>query len=112
MGTSFGNEFRVRDDDRGAPGGEVIAVDYAGMARSLGCEAWRADSLDELHNALIQARSSAGPAFIECRVEPRRLLLGSGAWWDLGVAQQAGDPRTLELAATHLSGAATQRYFG
>jgi 3D-(3,5/4)-trihydroxycyclohexane-1,2-dione acylhydrolase (decyclizing) len=112
VGSSFGNEFRVRDDDEGAPAGEVVDVDYAGLARSLGCEAWRADTLEDLHAALSQARSAAGPALIECRVEPRRMLLGGGAWWDLGVAQQADDPGTVELATSHAEGAAAQRYFG
>jgi 3D-(3,5/4)-trihydroxycyclohexane-1,2-dione acylhydrolase (decyclizing) len=112
VGSSFGNEFRVREDERGAPAGDVVDVDYAGMAQSLGCEAWRADTLDELDAALARARSAPGPVVIECRVEPRRMLLGGGAWWDLGVAQQADDPRTLELASAHIDGARAQRYFG
>jgi 3D-(3,5/4)-trihydroxycyclohexane-1,2-dione acylhydrolase (decyclizing) len=112
VGSSFGNEFRVRDAEGGAPAGEVIDVDHAGLARSLGCPAWRADTLDELETAIAEARAAAGPALIECRVEPRRALLGSGAWWDLGVAQSAVDSRTQELAAAHAAGAAAQRYFG
>jgi 3D-(3,5/4)-trihydroxycyclohexane-1,2-dione acylhydrolase (decyclizing) len=112
VGSSFGNEFRVRAVDDGAPSGETVEIDYVGMARSLGCTAWRVDTLDELQAALEQARSAAGAALIECHVEPRRMLLGSGAWWDLGVAQQADDPRTLELTAAHVQGAAAQRYFG
>jgi 3D-(3,5/4)-trihydroxycyclohexane-1,2-dione acylhydrolase (decyclizing) len=112
VGSSFGNEFRVRDDEQGAPAGEIVDVDYAAMARSLGCEAWRADTPEDLGAALTLARSAAGPAFIECRVEPRRMLLGGGAWWDLGVAQQADDPRTQELAAAHIDAASAQRYFG
>jgi 3D-(3,5/4)-trihydroxycyclohexane-1,2-dione acylhydrolase (decyclizing) len=112
VGSSFGNEFRVRDDELGAPAGEIVDVDYAGVARSLGCEAWRADTPEDLEAALTRARSAAGPAFIECRVEPRRMLLGGGAWWDLGVAQQADDPRTRELAGAHIDAASAQRYFG
>jgi 3D-(3,5/4)-trihydroxycyclohexane-1,2-dione acylhydrolase (decyclizing) len=110
VGSSFGNEFRTRERDHGAPTGEVVEIDYAGMARSVGCAAWRADTLEELEDALAQARSAAGPALIECRVEPRRMLLGGGAWWDLGVAQQAEDARTRELTAAHREGAAAQRH--
>jgi TPP-dependent trihydroxycyclohexane-1,2-dione (THcHDO) dehydratase len=112
VGASFGNEFRIREDDDGAPAGETIDVDYAALARALGCRAWRAETLEELDEALTQARSAPGPAVIECRVEPRRMLLGSGAWWDLGVAQQADDPRTLELASAQRDGVTAQRYFG
>jgi 3D-(3,5/4)-trihydroxycyclohexane-1,2-dione acylhydrolase (decyclizing) len=111
VGTSFGNEFRAREHDQGAPDGDLVDVDYAAIARALGCRAWRADTLEELEEALGQARSASGPALIECRVEPRRMALDSGAWWDLGVARESGDPRTRELAAAHAAGAAAQRYF-
>jgi hypothetical protein len=40
------------------------------------------------------------------------MLLGGGAWWDLGVARQADDPRTRELAAAHRERASAQRYLG
>jgi 3D-(3,5/4)-trihydroxycyclohexane-1,2-dione acylhydrolase (decyclizing) len=112
VGASFGNEFRARAREDGAPDGEVVDVDYAGIARSLGCAAWRVETLDELEAALPEARAADGPALIECRVEPRRMLLGSDAWWDLGVAQVADDPRTRELAAAHIAGAGAQRFFG
>jgi 3D-(3,5/4)-trihydroxycyclohexane-1,2-dione acylhydrolase (decyclizing) len=112
VGTSFGNEFRARASEDGAPDGDVVDVDYAGIARSLGCAAWRVETLDELEAALPEARAADGPTLIECRVEPRRMLLGGDAWWDLGVAQVADDPRTRELAAAHTAGAAAQRYFG
>jgi 3D-(3,5/4)-trihydroxycyclohexane-1,2-dione acylhydrolase (decyclizing) len=112
VGSSFGNEFRVRDGEHGDPAGDVLEVDYAGMARALGCRAWRAATVDELEAAVTEARSLDGPALIECHVEPRRMLLASGAWWDLGVAREAKDARARELAAAHAAGAAAQRYFG
>ena len=71
-----------------------------------------ADTPDELRSALALARAEPGPALIECRVEPRRALLGSGAWWDLGVVQQADDPATIALAAAHAAGARAQRFHG
>jgi 3D-(3,5/4)-trihydroxycyclohexane-1,2-dione acylhydrolase (decyclizing) len=112
VGTSFGNEFRERAHDGGAPDGAVVAVDHAGLARALGCAAWRAETPAELADALAAARAHPGPALIECTVEPRRPLLGGGAWWDVGVAQQAEDPRARELAAAHAAGARAQRFLG
>jgi 3D-(3,5/4)-trihydroxycyclohexane-1,2-dione acylhydrolase (decyclizing) len=112
VGSSFGNEFRERSSDGGAPDGEVLEIDYAAMARALGCRAWRVETLEELDTAVSEARTVDGPALIECRVEPRRLLHGSRAWWELGVAQQADDPRTRELAAAHAAGARAQRFWG
>jgi 3D-(3,5/4)-trihydroxycyclohexane-1,2-dione acylhydrolase (decyclizing) len=112
VGSGFGNEFRRRERDVGAPDGDVVEVDHAALARSLGCAAWRADTLPELETALAEARTHTGPALIECHVEPRRMVLSAGAWWDLGVAQEAADPATRELAAAHAAGAVTQRFLG
>ncbi len=110
-GISFGNEFRRRRVPGGAPDGDIVAVDYVGVARSLGCTTWPADTPEELREALALARAEPGPAVIVCRVEPRPLL-ASGAWWDLGVPQQADDAATLALAAAHAAGARAQRFHG
>jgi hypothetical protein len=40
------------------------------------------------------------------------MLLGSGAWWDLGVAETSRDARTRELAAAHARGGEGQRFYG
>lgn len=112
VGDSFGNEFRVRDRDAGAPCGEVLEVDHASLARALGAAAWRATTIAELERALEAARAEQRPALIECHVEPRRMTLGSGAWWDLGVASQAESATTRDLAARHVAGNTAQRFFG
>jgi 3D-(3,5/4)-trihydroxycyclohexane-1,2-dione acylhydrolase (decyclizing) len=93
LGAGFGTEWRA-------------VVDYAANARSLGCEAWTAASPDELASALREARAQPRPGVIVCPVEPHRMLLGSGAWWDLGV------PETSERALAHREGAARQRFHG
>jgi 3D-(3,5/4)-trihydroxycyclohexane-1,2-dione acylhydrolase (decyclizing) len=98
-GRSFGLEFGVD-------------VDYAANARSLGCAALVAGSLDELREALEQARRETGPTVIVARVEPHRLMLDSECWWDVGVAEVSQRAETRELAAEHARGRALQRYHG
>ena len=93
LGAGFGTEFGVE-------------VDYAANARSLGCETWTAETPDALAAALRAAREQPRPALIACSVEPHRMVLGSGAWWDLGV------PETSERALRHRAGAAAQRFHG
>ena len=46
---------------------------------------------------------------IVVRVEPRRLLLDSDCWWDVGVPEVSDRPETRELAAEHVRGRALQR---
>ena len=95
-GRSFGLEFGVE-------------VDYAMNAKSLGCAAHTASTVDELRDALEAARAEPGPVVIAVRVEPRRLLLDSRCWWDVGVAEVSERPETRELAAEHARGRALQR---
>jgi 3D-(3,5/4)-trihydroxycyclohexane-1,2-dione acylhydrolase (decyclizing) len=89
-----------------------VRVDYAANARSLGAAAWHAATVEQLDGALDAAREHPGPAVIACDVEPRRTLLGSGAWWDLGVPEVSPDPQIRELAAAHARGAEGQRFYG
>jgi 3D-(3,5/4)-trihydroxycyclohexane-1,2-dione acylhydrolase (decyclizing) len=99
LGRAFGNEFGV-------------GVDYAANARSFGAAAWHAKTVAALEDALAAAREHPGPALIACAVEPRRTVLGSGAWWDLGVAQVSEDPQIRELAAAHARAGEGQRFYG
>jgi 3D-(3,5/4)-trihydroxycyclohexane-1,2-dione acylhydrolase (decyclizing) len=98
-GRSFGLEFGVE-------------VDYAANARSLGCVAFVVSSVAELRAALDEARRESGPAVIVARVEPRRLMLDSDCWWDVGVAEVSDRAETRELAAEHARGRALQRHYG
>jgi 3D-(3,5/4)-trihydroxycyclohexane-1,2-dione acylhydrolase (decyclizing) len=98
-GRSFGLEFGVD-------------VDYAANARSLGCAAFVVSSLDELRDALDEARGETVPTVIVARVEPRRLMLDSGCWWEVGVAQVSRRAETRELAAEHARGRMLQRHYG
>jgi 3D-(3,5/4)-trihydroxycyclohexane-1,2-dione acylhydrolase (decyclizing) len=101
-GRSFGLEFRGLD-------GETVEVDYAANARSLGCTAYQAGTAEQLADALHAARDDTGPVVIVVRVEPRRLLLDSDCWWDVGVPEVSDRPETRELAAEHVRGRALQR---
>jgi 3D-(3,5/4)-trihydroxycyclohexane-1,2-dione acylhydrolase (decyclizing) len=101
-GRSFGLEFRGLD-------GETVEVDYAANARSLGCTAYEAGTAEQLADALHAARDDTGPVVIVVRVEPRRLLLDSDCWWDVGVPEVSDRPETRELAAEHVRGRALQR---
>lgn len=111
-GRSFGLEFRERVRDGGGLSGPYVEIDYAANARSLGCAAFVVSSLDELRDALDEARRETRPTVIVTRVEPRRLMLDSECWWDVGVAEASERPETRELAAEHARGRALQRHYG
>jgi 3D-(3,5/4)-trihydroxycyclohexane-1,2-dione acylhydrolase (decyclizing) len=106
-GRSFGLEFRERSGD--GLDGATVEVDYAANARSLGCVSCVVSSLEGFREALEAARDETRPVVIVARVEPRRLLLDSECWWDVGVAELSDRAETRELAAEHARGRALQR---
>jgi 3D-(3,5/4)-trihydroxycyclohexane-1,2-dione acylhydrolase (decyclizing) len=111
-GRSFGLEFRERSADGSGLGGAFVEVDYAANARSLGCAVFAASSPDEFRDALGAAREETGPVVIVARVEPRRPLLDSDCWWDVGVPEISERTETRNLAAEHVRGRRLQRYHG
>jgi 3D-(3,5/4)-trihydroxycyclohexane-1,2-dione acylhydrolase (decyclizing) len=110
-GRSFGLEFRERSPNGAGLAGPYVDVDYAANARSLGCMVSVASSIDEFRDALDAAREETGPVVIVAHVEPRRLLLDSECWWDVGVAELSEREETRELAAEHARGRALQRHY-
>jgi 3D-(3,5/4)-trihydroxycyclohexane-1,2-dione acylhydrolase (decyclizing) len=85
-GVSVGNTFVLRD------GGGPLGVDYAANARSFGCNGVLAADADALRRALLEARQAERATVIVCPTASGRPLLGSGAFWDLGVAETGCEP--------------------
>lgn len=93
-GTSLGNRFERRDGSR-------VAVDYAATAEGFGCRGRRVSDAAELAGALADARAGDVTTVIHCPIAPDRPLLGSGAFWDLGVPAAAEDETARELGRRH-----------
>jgi len=75
---------------RGADGqlsGEVVAIDFAANARSLGAHAVRADSRAELAAALAEARGRDGVSVVVVETDTSVRVGGYDSWWDVPVAE-------------------------
>jgi 3D-(3,5/4)-trihydroxycyclohexane-1,2-dione acylhydrolase (decyclizing) len=82
--------FGTRFEHRGADGrlaGERVAIDLPANARSLGAEVIVARSARELRDALATARELTDTVVIYVEVDPKGRFGGSGAWWDVPVAE-------------------------
>jgi 3D-(3,5/4)-trihydroxycyclohexane-1,2-dione acylhydrolase (decyclizing) len=88
-----------------------VAVDYVANARSMGCGAVLAETVDELDAALRAARDGSATTVIVCPTAPRRALLSGEAFWDLGVPRVADDEATRRLTAEHLTRSEAQRIY-
>lgn len=113
VGYSFGLEFRHRGDGADSRlDGAYVQVDLAANAASYGCTTFTAATVDEVAAALDAARDATGPCVIVARVEPKRLMLDSQCWWDVGVPAVATSDDTLRAVKTSDAGRAGQRFFG
>jgi 3D-(3,5/4)-trihydroxycyclohexane-1,2-dione acylhydrolase (decyclizing) len=111
-GASHGNDLARRGADGRFPDGEPLAVDFVANAASLGARAELVADAAGLRDALARAREGVETSVIVCPTEPGRLLLASGAFWDLGVPQESASEGTRELTRTHLAEArARQRHY-
>ncbi|MGP3987598.1 3D-(3,5/4)-trihydroxycyclohexane-1,2-dione acylhydrolase (decyclizing) [Streptomyces sp. 3N207] len=92
-GEGFGTAYRFRDADGGYTG-EVLPVDLAANAASLGMEVHRAATCDQLREALAAARASERPScvYVETDPDPDVPAPGPQAWWDVAVAETSQRP--------------------
>ena len=84
----FGTRYRYRDDGSGRLDGDVLPVDLAANAASLGAHVLRASGVEELRQALQEAKAYAGgPVVVHVETDPLVPAPSSDAWWDVPVAE-------------------------
>ena len=81
----FGTRFRYREAD-GADG-DVLPVDLAANAASLGAKVLSPRTVGELADALKEARGSDQPVVVHVETDPTSSVPIGGAWWDVAVAE-------------------------
>jgi 3D-(3,5/4)-trihydroxycyclohexane-1,2-dione acylhydrolase (decyclizing) len=85
----FGTWYRYRDPETGRLDGDVLPVDLAANAASLGVPAVRAGGIEELRMALRDAKRASGPVVIHVETDPMVPAPDSASWWDVPVAEVA-----------------------
>ena len=88
----FGTAYRMRDAQSHRLVGDVLPVDLAANARSLGAHVIEVHSRDELTAAIKEAKawpSDGGPVVIHVETDPRVFAPDSASWWDVPVAQES-----------------------
>jgi 3D-(3,5/4)-trihydroxycyclohexane-1,2-dione acylhydrolase (decyclizing) len=81
----FGTRFRYRTADGGE--GDLLPVDLAANAASLGARVLTARTVGELADALKEAREADGPVVVHVETDPTEYVTIGGAWWDVAVAE-------------------------
>jgi len=66
--------------------GELVPVDFAAHAASMGCHAVRVSTIGELEAAVDRARDADRTTVIVIETDPHAWTEG-GAWWEVGVPE-------------------------
>ncbi|HET9631795.1 MAG TPA: 3D-(3,5/4)-trihydroxycyclohexane-1,2-dione acylhydrolase (decyclizing) [Terrabacter sp.] len=108
----FGTAYRFRDRRSGRLDGEVLPVDLAANARSLGAHVIEVHSVDELRQAIKEAKAwpaDGGPVVIHVETDPRVYAPDSAAWWDVPVSQVSDLETTRTAYAEYVDHKGAQR---
>lgn len=88
----FGTQHRFRNPTTGQLDGDVLPIDLAANAASLGAHAIRARTREELWKALEEARAQDRTTVIVVEVDRDARVPSYEAWWDVPVAEVSGMP--------------------
>jgi 3D-(3,5/4)-trihydroxycyclohexane-1,2-dione acylhydrolase (decyclizing) len=83
----FGTHYRYRNATTGELDGDVLPVDLAANAASLGARAIRADTLSAFREALAAAKSDMRTTVVVVPVDREARVGGYQSWWDVPVAE-------------------------
>jgi 3D-(3,5/4)-trihydroxycyclohexane-1,2-dione acylhydrolase (decyclizing) len=107
----FGTSYRFRGES-GRLDGDVLPVDLAANARSLGAHVIEVHSLDELRQAIKEAKAwptDGGPVVIHVETDPLVHAPDSASWWDVPVSEVSDLDTTQTAYAEYVDHKATQR---
>ncbi|WP_407272088.1 3D-(3,5/4)-trihydroxycyclohexane-1,2-dione acylhydrolase (decyclizing) [Radiobacillus sp. PE A8.2] len=84
---SFGTEFRKRDRNTNQLSGDIIPISYAQSAAGYGLKTYTVTNVDELREALLDAKKQTVSTLLDIKVLPKTMTHGYDAWWNVGVAE-------------------------
>jgi 3D-(3,5/4)-trihydroxycyclohexane-1,2-dione acylhydrolase (decyclizing) len=97
-------DFRFRDPATGRLTGDVLPIDLAANAASLGAHVVTAHGPDDLARALSETRGVGRPVVIVVEVDPSVGVPGYDGWWDVPVAEVSEKAAVREARAAYEAG--------
>lgn len=89
---SLATEFRFRNEDGEIKGG-LIPVDYAKVGEGYGLHTYTARTIQELVDALEDAKKQTVSTLIDLKVLPKTMTEGYRSWWNVGLATTSGSEK-------------------
>ena len=107
----FGTRYRYRDPESGLLDGEVLPVDLAANAASLGAQVLRASTVDEFTDAIAEAKANTTTTVVHVDVDLYGPNPPGTGWWDVPVSEVSELDSTLAAYDTYAAHKQRQRHY-
>ncbi len=105
----MGTEYRYRRN--GKMDGDAIAVDFVANAQSLGADAVRARTGEDLRQALEKARNNCKTSVVVIETAYAQRVPGYESWWDVPISEVSEMKPVQEARARYVEARKKQRAF-
>jgi len=105
----LGTEYRYRRN--GNLKGDVITVDFVENAKSLGADAVRARTADDLRRALTEAKKNPKTSVVVIETAYAQRVPGYESWWDVPISEVSEMKSVQEARAKYVEARKKQRVF-
>jgi 3D-(3,5/4)-trihydroxycyclohexane-1,2-dione acylhydrolase (decyclizing) len=105
----FGTSYRYRNPETGLLNGDILPVDLAANAESLGARVLRTKTVEEFRAALHEAKASDMTTAVYVETDPLAPVPSSEGWWDVPVSEVAALDSTQKARADYEAAKANQR---
>jgi 3D-(3,5/4)-trihydroxycyclohexane-1,2-dione acylhydrolase (decyclizing) len=105
----MGTEYRYRRN--GNMSGDVTKVDFVENAKSLGADAVRAGTVEELRRALTEAKKNPKTSVVVIETAYAQRVPGYESWWDVPIAEVSEMKSVQEARAKYVEARKKQRVF-
>ncbi len=107
----FGTRYRYRSQETHRLDGDILPVDLAANAASLGVDVIRAATAGEFADAIKVARAAERATLIYVETDPLISAPDSDSWWDVPVSETSTLSSTQAARRTYEEHKATQKLF-
>lgn len=106
----FGTYYRYRNEETNQLDGDLLPIDYAANAASMGAHVIKASNVEELNAALATAKTIAHTTVIYIEVDRKKGVPGF-TWWDVAVAEVSEKEAVSESYRTYQENKKTQKHY-
>ncbi len=107
----FGTRYRFRDTGTGQLDGDVLPVDLAANAASLGARVLTATTVGEFRTAIRAAKAADRTTVVHVETDPYGPNPPGSAWWDVPVSEVSALDSTRKAYADYRAAKQAQRHY-